>query len=239
MYALDRAGNTLTKEDAMRRHLAVLALNLALLLAALPGVSTAKDKDEKVPPGPSVRVAVIPYMNTSDDLGATRIMEDILREGVKKVDASRATFLLTGDVERLLSDRDQLARIDLINDRWNKNRTLDSTAVAGMDSLLGVDAVLLVKINEWENHRVPVVGAGQSHTTVSLSFALYDVRSYKLLWSKNPREQRFSAEMDASSANVNYDETGVIQRKADNAPPRFETVASDLVRDAFKKFPRS
>jgi len=165
-------------------------------------------------------------------------MEDIMRDQLKKVDASRATFLQPGDVERLLSDRDALARIDIINDRWTKDGSIDSTAIGGLDSLLAVDAILLVKIREWENRRVPVVGAGQSHATVALSFALFDPRTRKLLWSKSPREQRFSAELDASSANVNYDETGVIQRKSDNAPPRFEAVAGDLVRDAFKKFPR-
>ena len=69
-----------------------------------------------------------------------------------------------------------------------------------------VDAILLVKISEWENHRVPVVGAGSP--TRPATFALYDPKTKALLWIKKPREQRFAAELDASSANVNYDETG-------------------------------
>ncbi len=226
----------------MKRRPMHRALPLALLLAslvALPTPSLAKDKKkEEEKAGPSIRVAVMPFINTTDDEGATRIMGDIMRDQLKKVDAERATFLQPGDVERLLSDREALPRVDIINDRWAKNGSVDSTAVAGLDSILGVDAILLVKIGEWENHRVPVVGMGQSHTTIALSFALVDPSTKKVLWTKSPREQRFSAEMDASSSNVNYDETGVIQRKSDNAPPRFETVAGDLVRDAFKKFPR-
>jgi hypothetical protein len=231
----------------MRRRSAHLALTMALLLASLltlPAVSAAKDKDkekgkkEEEKYGPSIRVAVFPFVNATDEVGATRIMEDIMHDQLKNVDPARATFLQPSDVERLLSDRDAVARIDLLNDRWGKDRSLDSTAIGGLDSLLMVDAILLVKINEWENHRVPVVGAGQSNTTIGLSFALFDPRTKALLWSKNPREQRFSAELDPSSANVNYDETGVIQRKSDNAPPRFEAVAGDLIRDAFKKFPR-
>ena len=220
------------------RRLLHPALPVALsMLLASPAVSFAKD-EKAAPAGPSIRVAVIPYVNTTEELGATRIMEDILRSELKKVDAKRATFLWPADVERLLGDAEQTARIDQLGDRFSQYSTLDSAAVSGLDTLLMVDAVLLVKISEWENHRVPVVGAGQSSATVGLQFALYDARTRALLWSKKPREQRFAAELDASSANVNYDETGVIQRKSDNAPPRYETVAADLVRDAFKKFPR-
>jgi hypothetical protein len=214
------------------------ALPAALLLLAMP-VGSLGAKEEKDPPAaPSLRVAVMPFVNSTEEQGADKIMEDVLKLELKKIDAKRATFIWPGDVERLLTDADQLARVDQLNDKFSKYSTLDSTAVAGIDSLLMVDAILLVKVSEWENHRVPVIGAGQSSATVGFSFALYDPKTKALLWFKKPREQRFAAELDASSANVNYDETGVIQRKADNAPPRYETVAADLVREAFKKFPR-
>jgi hypothetical protein len=36
---------------------------------------------------------------------------------------------------------------------------------------------------------------------------------------------------------VAYDATGFIQNKRASDPPRYEDVASDLVRDAFRKFP--
>jgi hypothetical protein len=221
----------------MKLHRAAYrVLPIALLLLVLPAAVLADKKEEKS--APVIRVAVLPIMNTTDDVGATRIMEDIIKDQLKKIDASRAHFLLSGDVERLLSDANQLARADQISDRWARTGAIDSSAVNGLDSLLMVDAILLVQVSEWENHRVPVVGQGQSHTTVALSFALVDVQNDRVIWSKRPREQRFAAELDVSSANVNYDETGVIQRKSDNAPPRFESVASDLIREAFKKFPR-
>jgi hypothetical protein len=213
-------------------------MSIALLLLALPAGTSAKDEKKDAKAGPPIRVAVFPPLNSSEEQGVERIMDDILRDQLKKVEATRATFIWPADVERLLGDSDQLIRIDQLNERWARSGQVDSTAVAGLDSLLLVDAILLVRIVEWENHRVPVVGAGQSHATVALSFALFDPRTKKLLWTKKPREQRFSAELDASSSNVNYDETGVIQRKSDNAPPRYEIVAADLVRDAFKKFPR-
>lgn len=213
---------------------ALPAVLLLLTLFAAPVLA----KDEKAPATPTIRVAIIPAVNATEELGAFRIMEDVLKVELKKMDAKRATFLWSSDVERLLTNADQLDRIDRLNDRYSKYTTLDSAAVAGLDSILMVDAIMLVKITEWENHRVPVVGAGQSYATVGLSFSLYDPRTRALLWTKKPREQRFAAELDASSANVNYDETGVIQRKSDNAPPRYEAVAADLVREAFKKFPR-
>ena len=165
------------------------------------------------------------------------MMEDILRDQLKEVPASRAVFIYPDDVERILTPIDQSGRVEAINDQWSKYQTLDSTAVQGLDSLLTCGSILCVKISEWENHRVPRIGAGQSSATVGFSFALYDIRTKKLLWSKHPREQRFAAELDPSSANVNYDETGMIQRSSDSQPPRFESVAGDLVRDAFKNFP--
>ena len=222
----------------MRRHLR-FALLMMLCTALTPALAPAKDDAKGAAAGGPIHVAILPFVNSTEELGATKMMEDVLRNQLKQIDKGRAVFLMPSDVEQRLADHDQAARIEVLNARWGATTTIDSTALDGLDSLLMVDAVLLVKIREWENHRVPVVGGGQSHATVALSFSLYDPKTGKLLWSKSPREQRFAAELDASSANVNYDETGVIQRKSDNQPPRYEAVANDLVREAFKKFPRS
>lgn len=209
----------------------ILALALAILL--LPALAPSARGDK----APSLRVAILPYENASPEIGATKMMDDIMREQVKKVDKSRATFMLPSDVERILADHNKADVVYRITEKWGKTTALDSTAIGGLDSLLDVDAILVIKISEWETHRVPVIGAGQSSATVALSLAAYNIRTKARIWAKAPREQRFAAELDASSANVNYDETGFIQRKSDNAPPRIEAVASDLIRDALKHFP--
>ena len=208
-------------------------LALAMGILVLPALATSKD----AAPGKSLRVAILPFVNASPEIGATKMMDDIVREQVKKVDKSRAIFLPPADVERILTDRNKLESVYRITDKWGSTSTLDSTAIGGLDALLQVDVILLIKVAEWETHRVPVVGAGQSSATVALALAAYDVRTKARIWTKNPREQRFAAELDASSANVNYDETGFIQRKSDSAPPRIEAVAGDLIRDALKTFP--
>lgn len=210
----------------------ILALALASLLTPVLAPVAKGDK------APGMRVAIVPYANSSPDVGATKMMDDIMREQVKKVDKSRATFMMPSDVERILADHNKADVVYRITEKFERTNTLDSTAIGGLDSLLDVDAVLCVKISEWESHRVPVIGAGQSSSTVALSLAAFDVRTKARIWSKAPREQRFAAEHDASSANVNYDETGFIQRKSDSNPPRIEAVASDLLRDALKNFPK-
>lgn len=226
------------KKQMACRRLATMALAMAVALSCLAAPAPSRAAGEPVAtPAQSLRVAILPVENASPDLGAAKIMGDILREQMKRVPPERATFLLPQDSERILTERNELNRAYLLTERWAKYGTLDSTAVAGLDSLLTVDAILFVRVDEWENHRVPVVGAGQSHAIVGLSFACYDIRSKKRVWAKNPREQRFGQEIDPSSGAVNYDATGFIQNKRANAPPRFEDVASDLVRDAFKKFP--
>ncbi len=226
------------KMQSACRRLASMALALAVTgwVSFAPARSLAA-AEAPAAPAKSIRVAVLPIENSSPDLGAAKIMGDILREQLKRVPPTTATFLLPQDSERILSSRNELNRAYLLNERWSKLGTLDSTAIGGLDSLLMVDAILFVKVNEWENHRVPVVGAGESHAIVGLSFACYDIRSKKRIWAKAPREQRFGQEIDPSSGSVSYDATGFIQNKRANDPPRYEDVASDLVRDAFKKFP--
>jgi hypothetical protein len=216
------------------RALTVAAAAALLSLAVAPS-RAADDAPAKVP-SKSIKVAIFPVLNGSPDLSAPKIMDDILREQLRNVPAERATFLLPFDTERVLTQRNELDRGYRLNERWSKYGTIDSTAMAGLDSALMVDAILFVKVTEWENHRVPVVGAGESSATIGLSLACYDVKSMKRIWFKNPREQRFGQEIDPSSGAVSYDDTGFIQNKS-NDPPRYETVAADLVRNAFKKFP--
>lgn len=215
-------------------RLTAAASALALILA----VSVAAKKAEPPPPAKSIRVAIMPIVNSSADVGAPKIMEDILHDRLKEIQTERATFLQPTDTERLLDARNAADKIYTLNDKWSKFGTLDTTAVDGIDSLLTADAILFVKVAEWENVRVNQIGRGESNTTVGLQFALFDLSTKKRTWSKSPREQRFAQEVDISSGAVNYDETGYIQSRNVTDPPRYEDVASDLVRGAFKKFPQ-
>jgi hypothetical protein len=212
----------------------LLAIACILLLAVAP----AGAKDEKAEKTKSIRVAIMPLVNGSPEVGATKIMEDILRDRLKEVPSDRATFLHPPDTERLLLMREAMDRGTVLVDTWSDHGRMDSTAAAGMDSVLMVDAILFAKVAEWENVRVNTIGRGESNTTVGLQFALFDLKTGTKLWWKDPREQRFAQEIDVSSGAVNYDETGYIQSRNVTNPPRYEDVAADLVRNAFKKFPQ-
>jgi len=221
--------------------LARTAILAALMLALIvPTGARAKDKDEKaVAPAKAIRVAVLPLMNTTQEALANQVVNEALQEQLKAVSASAATFLLPGDTERILSSLNAFDRAYRIAERWSHDAKLDSAAIVGLDTLLVADAVLCVKVSEWEIKRVTVIGAGQSYTTVGLSFALFDIRSKKLLWKKDAREQRLAPEYDVSSGQVSYDEIGTIQSRTTNEPPRAKDVTADLIRSAFKKFPRA
>ena len=223
----------------MFNHRSIRSLAGAAALALLLTGSLGAKKEEAPPPVQSIRVAIMPIVNRSAEVGATKIMEDIIRDRVKDVPVDRARFLQPGDTERLLEARNALDKAYALTDKWGKYGTLDSTAVDGIDSLLTVDAILFVKVAEWENVRVNVVGRGQSNTTVALQFALFDLATKKRTWYKDPREQRFAQEVDVTSGAVSYDETGYIQSRQVTDPPRYEDVAGDLIRTAFKKFPKS
>jgi hypothetical protein len=214
------------------------ALLAFAVLAGLAATRASAKEDKDAPPPKSIRVAVLPLVNESSDAGAARILEDVLKDELKKFDKRRATFLMPHDVERILTDHDALDRAYRITDQWAKRGTLDSTAASGLDTLLTVDDVLCVKIADWESNVVHQIGAGESSTTVGLGFALYDVRTMARVWFKNAREQRFAQEIDPSSGQITYDETGEIQTRSAIVAPRYQDVAADLVRDAFKKFPQ-
>jgi hypothetical protein len=178
-------------------------------------------------------------MNVTQETLADQIVSQALRDQLEEFDTARATFLFPSDVQRVLSARNEFQRAYRIAEKWSKKGTIDSTAVAGLDSLLTVDAVLCVRVSEWEVKRITIINAGQSYTSVGLQFALYDVRSKKLLWKKDAHDQRFAPEYDVSSGTVSYDETGTIQSRTTNEPPRPKDVLNDLIRSAFKKFPVS
>ncbi len=227
------------------RFIPPLALTLACFsLAQLDAPALrAEDKPEVKLDQPAssttgLRVAVLPVVNASGDVDATKILEDVLTQQFKLVDRSKAIFLMPDDVERILSEGDGLARASRLTDRWSKNGALDSTAISGLDTVLVADAVLCVKISEWDTQRFHNIGQGQSHTTVGLHFALFGIKDRRKLWTKDVREQRLAREYDISSGTVGYDETGRIQSPNVNEPPRVQDVASDLVRDALKKFPK-
>ncbi|HTK69692.1 MAG TPA: hypothetical protein VL857_07800 [Candidatus Eisenbacteria bacterium] len=222
----------------MRTHRFIRSMAAASALALFLAASLGAKKEDP-PPAKSIRVAIMPVVNGSAEVGAPKIMEDILHDRLKEIPAAQATFLQPTDTERLLEVHNASDKIFALNEKWSNYGTLDSTAVDGIDSLLTVDAILFVKIAEWENVRVNVIGHGESNTTVGFQFALFDLATKKRTWFKGPREQRFANEVDVSSGAVNYDETGYIQSRKVTDPPRYEDVASDLVRNAFKKFPRS
>ena len=215
-----------------RFHPLVALTVLAFILVIAP---QAGAKEEK---GKSLRVAIMPVINGSPEVGADKIMLDILRDRLGDVPADRATFLQPHDTERLLFQRDATERGEVLLGTWSAYGRLDSTSAAGLDSVLTADAILFVKISEWENVRVNTIGRGESNTTVGLQFALFDLHTGKKTWWREPREQRFAQEIDVSSGSVNYDETGFIQSRYVTDPPRYEDVAADLVRNAFKKFPQ-
>lgn len=220
---------------------ALSATTLAPRAGAATAAPAAKEPEVKLDAAPAapkgLRVAVLPVVNGSGEEDATVIMEDVLRDEFKLVDPARAMFLMPDDVQRILDDLHADDRATRLTDRWSRNGTLDSTAIGGLDSLLVADAVLMVQISEWETKRAHNIGEGQSNTTISLHFALYRIRDKKKIWSKEEREQRFAREMDISSSTIGYDETGRVQTPKANEPPRVSEVATDLVRDALKKFP--
>lgn len=215
---------------------------LALVLAALapPSIASAKEKEaEASAPAKSIRVAVMPLMNRTQESLASQVVSAVLKEQLKEFDVERATFLLPMDVERVLGAHDQFHRAMAIAERWSQKEELDSTAAAAIDSFLDVDALLCVAISDWEVKRITVINAGQSSTTIGLRFALFDAHTGALLWKKNAHEERLADEYDISSGSVSFDQTGTIQSRRTNEPPRPKDVTESLFKTAFKKFPRS
>jgi len=223
-------------------HTAAWAGACALLLALSSSIVVAAEGPEiklDSPPAAAkaLRIAVLPTANRTSEVDAVKIFDDIFSERVKEMDASKGVFLMPADVERILTSHDAVDRAYRITDVWASKGSLDSTAIGGLDSLLLADAVMCIKISEWETKRYYTIGEGQSYTTIGLGFALIGIRDRKPIWSKEVREQRLAPEIDLSSSAYGYDATGRYQNSSANQPPRAQDVVSDLIRSAFKKFP--
>jgi hypothetical protein len=218
-----------------------MAISLILLAAggsyAAPAAKTPEVKVDAAPPAKVLRVAVLPLVNGTADVDADKIMEDVLQERFADTDHEKFLFLLPNDVERVLDDANASDHALQLTDRWSKNGALDTLAINGLDSVLVADAVLCIKITEWETKRAHNISEGQSSTTIGLHFALYGLHDKRKIWTKEVREQRLARELDVTNSSVGYDGTGRIQTPGANDPPRVEAVASDLIREALKKFP--
>jgi hypothetical protein len=226
-----------------RPHLpAVLVMAISLIALAAGSISAApaaKEPEIKLdaPPVAKVlRVAVLPLVNGTAEVDADKIMEDVLPERFAETDHEKFLFLLPSDVERILGDANALDRALRVTGRWSKNGGLDSAAVNGLDSLLVADTLFCFFLTERE-HRDLHHPTLLPYTTIGFHFALFGIRDKKKMWTKEVREQRLAREIDVTNSSVGYDETGRIQTAGANEPPRVEAVASDLVRDALKKFP--
>jgi len=224
----------------MMKPLWSLALILALVLGAPSGAAAAKAPEEKPVARPkALRVAVMPLINRTQEPLADQVVSQVLKEQLAEFDVKRASILLVADVERILGAHDAFHHAYRLAERWALAGTPDSAAIAAIDTVLDVDALLCVKIAEWDVKRINVINAGQSSTTIGLEFALFDIHTGKLLWRKTQREERFAEEVDIMSGSVTYDETGTFQSRRTNEPPRPKDVAENLVKLAFKKFPQS
>src|SRR5262245_59217023 len=110
------------------------AVYVAAALFAAPVSSFAADAP--APPPKAIKVIILPVINASQDLSAKKIMDDILREQLRTVPPERATFLLPFDSERILAQRNALDRSYRLSDKWDKYGAIDTTAVAGIDSIV-------------------------------------------------------------------------------------------------------
>jgi hypothetical protein len=221
--------------------LVLSALALMFLFAVALGKDEAAKSDDKGKggaAGKALRVAILPPINRSAESLALDTINEALKSKVKALPPEKGTFILPDDAMRVLDQAGETDRGLRVTERWAKDGVLDSTALDGLDSLLLADAVLCVKVSEFEVKRITQIGAGESYTTIGLQFALFDLRDKKRLWSKEVREQRAAPAMEGSVGSVSYDETGHIESRTANQPPRPKDVAEDLILSAFKNFPK-
>jgi len=222
--------------------LCLSALALVLLFSGVAAkdekVVKSDDKGKGDAAGKPLRVAILPPVNRSAESLALDTINQALKAKVKALPPSKGTFILPDDAMRVLDQAGETDRALRLTERWSKDAVLDSTAISGLDSLLLADAILCVKVSEFEVKRVTKIGAGESYTTIGLEFALFDARDKKRLWTKAVREQRAAPALEGSVGSVSYDETGNIESRTANQPPRPKDVAEDLILAAFKNFPK-
>jgi hypothetical protein len=222
-------------------RLAVRVLVL-LLVAAAPALAAKSQKGDLFKIAPDFAsyhvksIAMLPIATYDRNLEAQRLVaalwgQDLRDTGYRWVSAATSFDLLGGQKSDSLP---KVVREDILQDV-----RVDSLSAPALCVKLHTDAVLAVRVDQWEQQSLLWSQQGRPSTTVQLKAALVD-SSGALLWYASGAETAEGPYHDPSTNPLSVSSSGLDQQpiKGDGGPPAYEEVLNRLLLRWAGQFPR-
>jgi hypothetical protein len=223
-------------------RLASCALVL-LVLAASPALAAKSKKGDLFKTAPDFAsynlksIALLPIATYDRNVEAERIVAtlwgaDLKDTGYRWVSAGLSRDLLGGQ------KADSLLKV--VRDDILKDVRVDSLSAPALCAKLRVDAVLSVRVDQWEQQQLLWSQSGRPTTSVQVKSALVD-SSGALLWTASGSETGEGAYHDPNTNPISVSSSGLDQQpiKGEGGPPAFDEVLGRMLLRWAGQFPRA
>lgn len=182
------------------------------------------------------RIAMIPVVTYNNDLPSEKQVEGIVGQALHESGFRWISAGTTRELLRVGNENDSLLKV--IRGFVLKDPRVDSLMAPGLCRRLRCDALLTVRIDQWEKREIEYDQTGKPSTTVQLKAALVD-SSGALLWSVASNETAEGPYHEANANPVGMS-GGDLQRKpvtGQGGAPDFVEVVTSITKRWTSVFP--
>jgi hypothetical protein len=221
---------------------ALIALATLAWLAPPAPAAKKSGKAELITTAPDIAsyavksIALLPIATFDRSLPAERTVADVLAQNLRGTGHRWVSAPTSRDMLRS-SLGDSTLRV--VREQMLKNVRVDSLQAPLLCARLRTDAVLCVRVDQWEQRPVLWNQSGRSMTTVQLKAALVD-SSGALLWSASGSETGEGPYHDPSTNPMGVSATSLENTPitGEGGPPPFDLVLNTLLERWPAQFPR-
>jgi len=220
---------------------ALAAVAFALTLA-LPALAKDKKKVDLVYVNPDFSklrvesIALVPAASFDNKLEHEKLVEDSFAQAVRPAGYRWMTSSSSRDLLKSAAPNDSLYKA--VRNGVLKNVRVDSTAAPAVCALLRTDAVLTLRVDQFDQLQMEWDQAGKPSTTIQLKAALVDATG-RLLWSASGSETAEGPYHDPSAGTLGMSSSGLTQQPVtgQGGAPSFEEVLAKLTTRWGQSFP--
>lgn len=220
---------------------ALVLLALAVLVSA-PALAAKGRKVDLITTAPDfasygVRsIAMLPVATFDGNVKAERLVTELWGTELRATGYRWVSALSAREMLRTALG-DSMVRV--VRDRTLKDVRVDSLLAPTLCARLRTDAVLAVRVDQWEQQELLWSQAGRPSTSIQLKAALVD-SSGALLWSASGSETAEGPYHDPSTNPIGVSSSGLDQQpiKGEGGPPGHEEVLHRLLQRWSPQFPR-
>lgn len=229
----------------MRRAL-VIAAALAAVTLSLPGGVEAARKEKKVDliwthpafAGFGVdRIAMLPVSTFDNSISTERTVEAAFSPALKETGYRWVSVSTTRDLLRVAGGGSD-SLLKLVRKSVLQNLRVDSLLVPGLCARLRADAILAVRVDQWEQNLLEWDQSGKPSTSIQIKAALMDSTG-TLLWSASGSQTGEGPYRDANANPIGVS-GGALARTpitGQGGAPSFPEVLAPLVARWTPQFP--